>query len=463
MAVGYKNLILIDNSKSMGQANFLLSKETAKYLCRNMDAQDLCRIAVFGENIEYIDDYSQNAESLCADIDTLELHDRDTYIADNLVNILAEWRDQDVACRNIILFTDGKENESVLHANEELYYMLNDLAYPVYVVQCVETRNVAPSKNLSAIATTSRGKLLLSEFEGSEGGSEKIMGDEILQKINEGRMKAEEAKAEEIKAEETEESESKDLNEKEEEMNMDTVEEPEETEPVFIESDKENAKAGSSSVTEYVKSTEAEENYASLTDPDVIVRNRDSGSGIGFSVILPLTGVLFAVVFAVVIYFITHRRERQGRKDRKALRRMGCDRSWTEELEARIAVDAEDVDCTTFRLSDGECETRLLEPEEGGYNIVLEDCLDPTRIYRAGGAASFIIGRSRSLCDIVIDHDDSVSGRHCELSVVDGNWYVKDLKSSNGTRVNSQKVFQELMLKNGDILKLGQTALQVGI
>ena len=457
MAVGYKNLILIDNSKSMGQANFLLSKETAKYLCRNMDAQDLCRVAVFGEDVEYIDDYSQDVESLCADIDTLELHDRDTYITDNLVNILAEWRDQDVACRNIILFTDGKENESLLHANEELYYMLSDLAYPVYVVQCVETRNVAPSKNLSAIATTSRGKLLLSEFEGSDGGSEKIMGEEILERINEGRRKAEEAKAEEVKAEvaEAEETESPDA--------KDMDEGPKEAEPLFIESDKESAPAENDSVSEFVKSTEAEESYASLTDADVIVRNRDSGSGVGFSVILPLTGVIFAVVFAIVIYFITHRRERQGRKDRKALKRMGCDRSWTEELEARIAEDAEDVDCTTFRLPGDECETRLLEPEEGGYNIVLEDCLDPTRIYRAGGAGSFIIGRSRSLCDIVIDHDDSVSGRHCELSVVDGNWYVKDLRSSNGTKVNSQKVFQELMLKNGDILKLGQTALQVGI
>ena len=459
MAVGYKNLILIDNSKSMGQANFLLSKETAKYLCRNMEAQDLCRIAVFGEDIEYIDDYSQDAESLCADIDALELHDRDTYITDNLVSILAEWRDQDVACRNIILFTDGKENESLLHANEELYYMLSDLAYPVYVVQCVETRNVAPSKNLSAIATTSRGKLLLSEFEGSEGGSEKIMGDEILKKIDEGRKKAQEAQAQEAQAEEMEGADAKDLNEEE----ADAAKEPEETEPVYIESDKADARDGREDVTEYVKSTEAEETYASLTDPDVIVRNRESGSGIGFSVILPLTGVIFAVVFAIVIYFITHRRERQRRKDRKSLGRMGCERSWTDELEARIAVDAEDVDCTTFRLSDDECGTRLLEPEEGGYNIVLEDCLDPTRIYRAGGVGSFIIGRSRGLCDIVIDHDDSVSGRHCELSVVDGNWYVKDLNSSNGTRVNSQKVFQELMLKNGDILKLGQTALQVGI
>ena len=457
MAVGYKNLILIDNSKSMGQANFLLSKETAKYICRNMDSEDSCRIAVFGEDIEYLDDYTQDSESLCADIDSLILYDRETYITDNLVNVLTEWREQDVACRNIILFTDGKENESLLHANEELYYMLNDLAYPVYVVQCVETRNIAPSKNLSAIATTSRGKLLLSEFEGSEGGSEKIMGDEILKKINEGRKKAEEEKEGE-KA--TEKADAEAMEEIDTAKDMDTVSDEKDT--VFIGSDKMNAPAGEDSVTEYSNSTEISESFSS-SGSNVIVRNRESGAGVSFSVILPLMGVIFAVVFAIIIYFITNRKERLKRKDRKALRRMGYGRSWTEELESRIAVDAEEIDCMTFRLSEDESATRLLEPEEGGYNIILEDCLDPTRIYRAGGAASFIIGRSKSLCDIVIDHDDSVSGRHCELSVVDGNWYVKDLRSSNGTRVNSQKVFQEMILKNGDILKLGHTALQVGI
>lgn len=457
MAVGYKNLILIDNSKSMGQANFMLSKETAKYICRNMGSEDLCRIAVFGEDVEYIDDYSRDAEILCADIESLELRDRDTYITDNLVTILDDWREQDVACRNIILFTDGKENESLLHANEELYYMLGELSYPVYIVQCVETRNDAAMKNLSAIATTSKGKLLLSEFEGSEGGSEKIMGDKILERINEARKTAEEGVREEDTV-----NDSETVKEVSEEAETKEPSE-EDKETVFIGSDREEASAYSKPTGLYTEGIDREEASVPAETSSVIVRNRDTKEGVSFSLVLPLIGVLFAVVFALVIYFITHRNDRLNRKDRRALERMGRDKSMEVDIEARIAEDAEEIDCTTYRLADLECATRLLNAEEGGYNIVLEDCLDPTRIYRAGGGASFIVGRSRSLCDIVIDHDDSVSGRHCELSVVDGNWYVKDLKSSNGTRVNSQKVFQELMLKNGDILKLGQTSLQVAI
>ena len=444
MAVGYKNLILIDNSKSMGEVNFRLSKETAKYICKNMSSNDSCRIAVFGEDIEYIDDYTEDADALTADIDGIEMHDRDTYITDNLVNILNEWKEQDVACRNIIMFTDGQENESPLHANEELYYMLSEMSYPVYAVQCVETINDPASKNLSAITTLSKGRLLLSEFEGSDGGSEITMGDTILGEINEVRSSAEKA--------ENKTDESQMLQETEEES------EEKDTEALYIDSDKEDGKADDQ-VTGYT----VRDAYSAVDTSPVIVKKKDTGTGVGFSVIFPIVGLLFAIAFALVIYLITHRNLRLNKRDRRKLGRIGREVSRSEKMEAKIAEDAEDVDCATFRLTGDGGATRLLDSEEGGYNIVLEDCMDPTRIYRAGCSGSLILGRSRSLCDIVLDHDDSVSGRHCELSVVDGNWYVRDLKSSNGTRVNSQKIFQELMLKNGDILKVGQTALQVGI
>ena len=415
-------------------------------------------MAVFGEDVEYITDYTSDADELEAAIDGLEMRDRDTYITDNLCDILTEWKQQDVACRNIIIFTDGEEKEPLRHANEELYYMLPDLGYPVYVVQCVETIKDTAAKNLSAIATMSKGRLLLTEFEGSDGGSEKTMGDEILSCIEEGRMGEREESA--TDPDEQAEEDSKD-GALETDALMETgtsaAKEAGDDSAMFIASDKEDAP-----LTGYMSEHETEVSYAASETSPIIVSKKDAADSIGVAVVFPVVGVVFAVVFAVVIYFITHRNDRLVKRDKKALKRMGFD---DEELllEAKIAEDAEDVDCSTFRLCDEDTATRILAGEEDGYNIVLEDCSDPTRLYRAGGSESLVVGRSRGLCDIVIDHDDTISGRHCQLSVVDGKWYVKDLKSSNGTRVNSQKVFQELLLKNGDILKLGQSALQVRI
>jgi adenylate cyclase len=49
-----------------------------------------------------------------------------------------------------------------------------------------------------------------------------------------------------------------------------------------------------------------------------------------------------------------------------------------------------------------------------------------------------LIGR-RDSCDIALQFPN-VSSRHCELELVDGYWLVRDLGSSNGTKVNGVRV-----------------------
>ncbi|MBR4719083.1 MAG: FHA domain-containing protein [Lachnospiraceae bacterium] len=453
MAVGYKNLILIDNSKSVGAPNFQLCKETAKYICSNIAAGDSCRIADFGEDVSYLTDYSEDTDVLLQSIDGIEMRDRDTYITDNLVDILTEWKEQDVACRNIIIFTDGEENDPVLHANEELYYILSESGYPVYVVQSVESNSVPASKNLSAISTISGGKLLLTEFEGSEGGSEKIMGDAILEAIASRKETIDrsvlESGDDDVNKEQAPMQENSDAGSVKADESIGTDAD------LFIDTDLKMQEGYSTS-----EQTLEPEKIYSVSENTPIIRNADLSEGrIGFSVIFPALGLLFAMIFAIVIYVITRRNSRYNMRDRRMLAAID------EELdrESLIAEAAEDYDCRTYKLDEDCTVTRLLEQTDCGHDITLEDCSDPTRLFRACCDDSLIIGRLVGLCDIVLDHDDSVSGRHCELSVRNGCWYVRDLQSSNGTKVNNQKVFQELMLKCGDILQLGQSALQVRI
>jgi len=49
-----------------------------------------------------------------------------------------------------------------------------------------------------------------------------------------------------------------------------------------------------------------------------------------------------------------------------------------------------------------------------------------------------IIGRHRS-CDIVLNFTN-VSGKHCKLVLSEGYWYILDLQSTNGVKVNDVKV-----------------------
>lgn len=57
------------------------------------------------------------------------------------------------------------------------------------------------------------------------------------------------------------------------------------------------------------------------------------------------------------------------------------------------------------------------------------------------------LGRRES-CDICLKFPN-ISGLHCELSFRDGYWFVRDLGSSNGIKVNGSRVLQR-PLRPGD-------------
>ena len=70
-----------------------------------------------------------------------------------------------------------------------------------------------------------------------------------------------------------------------------------------------------------------------------------------------------------------------------------------------------------------------------------------------------VVGRSSKLCDIVVDHT-SVSKQHCMLVKTDGLIYLRDLASTNGTRVNGQRVIRGALLP-GDLLTLSGVSFRI--
>ena len=73
-------------------------------------------------------------------------------------------------------------------------------------------------------------------------------------------------------------------------------------------------------------------------------------------------------------------------------------------------------------------------------------------------STSLIVGRRES-SDIVLRFPN-VSGRHCELVVVDGYWMAKDLGSSNGTKVNGTRVTEQ-KLQPGDKLSIAKHEFEI--
>jgi pSer/pThr/pTyr-binding forkhead associated (FHA) protein len=77
-----------------------------------------------------------------------------------------------------------------------------------------------------------------------------------------------------------------------------------------------------------------------------------------------------------------------------------------------------------------------LVPQGGG---------DPVPLLRK----KLLVGR-RDSCDIALRFPN-VSSRHCELELVDGYWLVRDLGSSNGTKVNGVRVRSKWVLPGDEL------------
>ena len=86
----------------------------------------------------------------------------------------------------------------------------------------------------------------------------------------------------------------------------------------------------------------------------------------------------------------------------------------------------------------------------------------PSLVVQAGKqthvfSTDFTAGRQGSL----VVADDHASNHHARFQFAHGAWYVEDLKSTNGTWLNSRRMFAAQRLKKGDKIKIGRTVIQV--
>ena len=72
-----------------------------------------------------------------------------------------------------------------------------------------------------------------------------------------------------------------------------------------------------------------------------------------------------------------------------------------------------------------------------------------------------VIGSSKEMADIIIS-ETGISRTHAKLIKEDDKYFIKDLNSTNGTYVNDTPLvsYQIMQLNPGDIIRLGNTAMQ---
>jgi pSer/pThr/pTyr-binding forkhead associated (FHA) protein len=105
-------------------------------------------------------------------------------------------------------------------------------------------------------------------------------------------------------------------------------------------------------------------------------------------------------------------------------------------------------------------QSRQVAPRQLPVLTLLYQIEDETRSLRFA-VNEVTVGRDPA-CDFSLD-DKTVSAQHARLCFRQGQWWVEDLNSTNGTFLNEEHVSSPLVVTNGDQLRCGQVALDIAI
>lgn len=136
------------------------------------------------------------------------------------------------------------------------------------------------------------------------------------------------------------------------------------------------------------------------------------------------TTIIYLFIFSIIVLIY------------KDIKRSSSERSGSEDLQEN-EYEEPDVDFTAILKN-------IKNPESARLGVKAK--------YRIG-SGPIVVGRGED-CDIVIP-DVYLSQKHFEIRCEDGEWFLKDLKSKNGTYVNDIKVKKRIKLEDEDIISFG--------
>jgi len=82
-------------------------------------------------------------------------------------------------------------------------------------------------------------------------------------------------------------------------------------------------------------------------------------------------------------------------------------------------------------------------------------------VFTLSSGGVYLIGREGA--DIPLQ-DDKVSRKHAEIGLYGpGGFVLRDLASTNGTRLNGKRICEKAKLADGDLIQIGDTAIRFSV
>lgn len=424
-----QTLVMIDNSKSITKANREKIADFLRNLISDRSENEEIAIATFGEELTLLTEYTSEYSTLKKAIDTITYQKRGTYLTDVLYDLIsAEYvPNNENVFRRVIIVSDGMDNKSLGYTKEELYALLEESCFPIYTIGCINGENNERLENMFALSRkTKADSFLMDEVEdtldicGSLNSDRDVVGIRIVPAPEnmDGTRKA-------VKISFTDNGIQSGLS-------VDIVM-PQQTQ------------------VKEEPEPEAETEYSAEFLPEDSVKSDHGTATLMIVIVVIVVVMVIAVVITVILL-----KKKKGKKqfeliDDDTLKEHISEPKVPEEKTEFVGETAKD---------DGEDRTYMIWNNKSTYHIILTDMNSMARRFQVPLEHSVIVGRKAGACDIVLDYERSVSGRHCEISVRNDRFYLKDLQSANGTFVNGSKVLAETEIYSGNMIKLGRLEMK---
>jgi hypothetical protein len=338
---------------------------------------------------------------------------------------------EDDVFRRIIVVSDGVDNKSIGYTKDELSNLLKEYPMPIYSIGCSTGKNNTELENMFAISrSTSAQYYLLDDVDDTLDITDDLRQDREVVKL--------------------------------------TITPPQE----LLDGSKKTVKisSGGSAISvniempqkyeeKQTKETEVVEVKSEEPEPVVVeeVEEEEPESGTNIVLIIVIIAIVVVVIIAVIVIILV------VMKKKKRVSFEQADDAILNKLANNDRAAYGDTELVEPVRNPNDSNTVAILDQISTYQLVLTDINSPSRSFHVPLNNSVTVGRKADLCNIVLDYDNSVSGRHCEISARGGKFYVKDLQSKNGTFINNSKVLSDTEIFSGNILKIGRLEMKFEI
>ena len=419
---GISTVLLVDISKSLSPARFSRLREALMNWVDSMAPVDRSALVVFGKETRILSDFTDDREHLKNIIAELGPSDMETELFNGIIQAisLASQRNALIPGRRIILLlSDGVNDAPGSATQEEALASISSSGLPVFALGYVPTGGSAGEmeKSLGVMGMLAR----------SSGGElyreDKGNFSEIYASIHKRLLDSQVLWLD-----------SSNISRDGKFQRFSLV----------FSRDEKSFNAGK----DIRLIPLAERTLTSGPDPDTVLEGPAIASpdGVGFvDASSEEEGKSFGVFAAIAILtavfggFILHFAKKKRKKDEVK----------TPDLFVNVgSIETDKLQSHNSISEPGELEFRAVGKKAMPFKIRIID--------------KVTVGRNED-CELVIRDDSSVSAFHCEISFGEGVFQIKDLGSTNGTRLNGTllKPGSPARIDKGDVVTIGRTQIQL--